>query len=167
MKKSLLIAVLGLSACQGLIGNDYRKNIEAELHKRVANPDDLNNVVIGDPRPVKETFYNTPESKAMETKADSLKKQRNFYGAEMDASTTLEERNHYNQLDQKTSNELTQTFNAIKTKAKAFKSDKTLGWEVEVVFGGLDKNKQPQTDTCYFKLDADKNKITDVNGISL
>ncbi len=167
MKKLLLIAILGLSACQGLIGNDYRKNIEAELHKRVTNPDDLNNVVIGEPQPLKETFYNTQESKALASKVDSLKKQSNFYGAEMDASTSQEEREHYNQLDKKTNDELKEVNNAIKEKVDAFKSDKTLGWQVEVVFGGLDKNKQPQTDTCYFTLDADKNKITDVKGISL
>lgn len=167
MKKSLLITVLALSACQGLIGNDYRKNIEAELHNRVANPDDLNNVVIGEPQPLKETFYNTPESKALEVKADSLKKQSNFYGAEMDASTTLDERQHYNQLGKNAHRQLMDTYRSIKTKAAAFKSEKILGWNVEVVYGGIDKDKQPQTDTCYFKLDADKNKITAVNGVSL
>jgi len=167
MKKSLLIAILSLTACQGLIGNDYRKNIEAELHNRVANPDDLNKVVIGDPEPIKESFYNTLESKALNLKADSLKKQSGYYGAEIDASTSLQEREHFNQLDKSNHRQLMETFKLIKTKATAFKSDKILGWNVEVVYGGLDKKKQPQTDTCYFRLDADKNKITEVNGVSL
>lgn len=167
MKKPLLIAILTLSACQGLIGNDYRKNIEAELHKQVTNPDDLNNVAIGEPQPIKETFYNTSESKALEARADSLKKQSSFYGAEMDASTSLDERQHYNQLDNNNHRQLMETYRAIKTKAEAFKSDKTLGWEVKVVYSGLDKNKNPKTDTCYFKLDTDKNQITEVHGISL
>jgi hypothetical protein len=166
-KKLLLITTVSLSACQGLIGNDYRKNIEAELHTRVSNPDDLNNVVIGEPHPIKETFYNTNESKVLEAKADSLEKQRTFYGTQMQASTSLEEREQYNQLDQKAHDALMQLFATTKTKAENYKSDKTLGCDVKVVYSGLNKNKQPQTDTCYFKLDADKNRITEVKGISM
>jgi hypothetical protein len=167
MKKSLLLGCLCLCACQGLIGKDYRKNIEAELHKRVSNSDDISNVIMGDPQPVKENFYNTPESKILEAKADSLKKQSNFLGAEMDASTSLEERQHYNDLDKKTHAELIKTLTLMKSKAERFNSNKTIGWDVNVVYSGVNKHNQPQTDTCYFRLDADKNQITEVNGISL